>query len=305
MTIKPKLIIIVGPTSSGKSDLAVNISKKFKGEIISADSRQIYRDLNIGTGKVPGKWKNGVFIYKSIPHYLIDEINPKKTFSVAEYKNKAQKTIKNIIRHAKLPILAGGTGFWIDAVIYNFKFPEVLPNKKLRKYLSKKSPDKLLKILKTLDPQRAKTIEQKNPRRLIRAIEIAKTLGSVPHLKKHSLYKPLWLGIKTSKNELKTKIHKRLISRIRSGMIEESKKLRRRGLNWRRFYELGLEYKFLADYLRKKITKKQMVESLERAIYNYAGRQMTWFKKNKKIGWVKSRKEAEKLVARHLRLKRI
>src|SRR3989344_6085432 len=199
-----KNIAIVGPTASGKSELAVKIAKRFNGEIISADSRQVYRGLDIGTGKVPNDFSNyprissnasrittsrirgkfdiirGKFekyVYKGVPHYCIDFVSPKKVFTVADFKKCAEAAIKDITNRGKIPILCGGTGFYIDSVLYNLPIPNVPPNQKLRKQLSKKSAEELFKILKKMDPKRAKTIDPHNPRRLIRAIEIVKTTG--------------------------------------------------------------------------------------------------------------------------------
>ncbi|MBI2639927.1 MAG: tRNA (adenosine(37)-N6)-dimethylallyltransferase MiaA [Candidatus Sungbacteria bacterium] len=184
-----KLIVIIGPTASGKSELAVRLAKKFSGEIISADSRQVYRELDIGTGKVPGKWrqKPKVFVYKAIPHYCIDFVSPKRVFTAADFKKCAEGAIQDINRRGKIPVMAGGTGFYIDAVLYENLLPNVPPNKTLRNTLSQKSARKLFMLLKRLDPERAKNIDRKNPRRLIRAIEIAKALGRVPKFKKNQI----------------------------------------------------------------------------------------------------------------------
>lgn len=311
---KQKLIVIVGPTASGKSELAVNIAKKCNGEIISADSRQVYRGLNIGTGKVPGKWRppptlisirsyrnESTFIYKGIPHYCIDFVSPQKIFTVAEFKICAEKAIKDIARRGKIPILVGGTGFWIDAVVFDFNLPPVPPNPAFRKILKKKSAAELLSLLKRLDPKRARAIEQKNPRRLIRAIEIAKTLGRVPKLKKRSRYRTLWISIAPHRKTLQKRIRIRLLSRLRGDMIGEAKRLHKQGLSWCRFYELGLEYRFLADYLRGKMTKEKMTAGLEKAINKYARRQMTWWKRNKNIHWGSNVQQIEQLVKKFLK----
>lgn len=289
--------MIVGPTASGKSNLAVKLAKKFSGEIISADSRQVYRGLDIGTGKVTGKWMRNdttkkrplvgwIFIYKNIPHYCIDFVSPKKIYTAVEYKKCAESAIADITARGKTPIIVGGTGFWIDTVIFNLRLPNAAPNKKLRRRLSSKKTYELFKILKKLDPKRAQNIDSKNPRRLIRAIEIALAPGEIPAVKKWPRYNALWLGVSLPKNELYKKIRTRLQKRVKSGMIKEATALRKSGVSWKRFYELGLEYKFLADFLKAKIDKNEFTELLNRAIRQYAKRQMTWFKKNKKIRWI-------------------
>jgi|SRR3989338_3103973 len=292
MSRKLKLIIIIGPTVSGKSELAIKLAKKFNGEIISADSRQIYRGLDVGTAKVPGKWtrirNKERFIYKSISHYCIDFVSPKKTYTVAEYKKCAQNAIRDIARRGKLPIVVGGTGFWIDALIYDLDFPAVAPNAKLRKKLEKKAPAELLKILQKLDLERAKTIEQKNPRRLIRAIEIAKTLGRVPKLKRHSHYDTLWLGINPlhAASPHEGKIGARALKMIKKGLAREIKNLRKKGFPKKRIMEFGFEYRAALDYIEKKISKKELYKRLTKDTLAYARRQMTWWKRNQKIHWV-------------------
>jgi len=292
---KPKIIVIVGPTASGKTTLSIKLAKKFNGEIISADSRQVYKGMNLGTGKVTKKEMQG------IKHYLIDIISPKKTLTVVQYVKKAKTAIKKIISKNKIPIIVGGTGFYVDALVFDYKFPEVSPNLKLRKVLEKKSTQELFKMLKKIDPQRAKNIDPNNKVRLIRAIEIAQKLGKVPELKKELKYNPLFIGIKISKEKLKEKIKKRLIKRLKQGMIKEVKKLKKQGLSWKKLESFGLEYRYIAYYLQNKISYNQMLNQLEKAIINYAKRQMTWFKKNKNINWILNYNEAQKLVKKFLK----
>ena len=165
--LKPKILVILGPTATGKSGMAVRLAKKFNGEIISADSRQVYKGLDIGSGKITEKEMLGV------AHHLLDIANPKRKFSVTDFKEKAEKTIEDILKRSRLPIICGGTGFYIQALVDNLILPEVAPNLSLRKKLEKKTPAELFEILKKLDPKRADSIERQNPRRLIRAIEIA------------------------------------------------------------------------------------------------------------------------------------
>jgi tRNA dimethylallyltransferase len=292
---KPKIIVIVGPTASGKTSLSIKLAKKFNGEIISADSRQVYKGMNLGTGKVTKEEMQG------IKHYLIDIISPKKTLTVVQYIKKAKAAIKKIISKNKIPIIVGGTGFYVDALVFDYKFPQVPPNLKLRKTLEKKSTQELFKMLKKIDPQRAKNIDPNNKVRLIRAIEIAQKLGKVPELKKELKYNPLFIGIKISKEKLKEKIKKRLIKRLKQGMIKEVEKLKKQGLSWKKLESFGLEYRYIAYYLQNKISYKQMLNQLEKAIINYAKRQMTWFKKNKNINWILNYNEAQKLVKEFLK----
>ena len=252
---KPKILVIVGPNASGKTVLAVRLAKKFNGEIISADSRQVYRGLNIGTGKVTRREMKGV------PHHLLSVANPRRAYTAQHYKKDAERVVRYIVQKGKLPIIVGGTGFYIDTLLGNITLPEVPPNPSLRKQLEKKSASQLFKKLQRLDSCRTETIDSKNKRRLIRAIEIASVLGKVPKLKKGvSLYKVLYIGIAMTDIELKKKIIIRLFARISAGMIDEARKPHVKGLSWKRMNELGLEYKYLAQFLRKKISKEEMIK---------------------------------------------
>lgn len=296
MLNKQKLIVIVGLTASGKTDLSIKLAKKFNGGVISADSRQVYKGMDVGTGKVTKKEM------ENIPHYLLDVAPPKRRFTVVQYKKLALKAIDEILRKKKIPFLVGGTGFYIQAVVDGIVIPEVKPDWKLRRKLEKKKAQELFKMLKKLDPRRAKTIESKNKRRLIRALEIIiKTKKPVPLLKKEpSQFEVLILGIKKSPDELKELIRKRLLKRLKIGMIAEVKKLRKSGLSWKRLEEFGLEYKYVAQYLQKKINYEGMVEKIQKESEHFAKRQLTWFKRDNRIKWIKTFPKAEKLLKKFL-----
>lgn len=291
--MNPKIIVILGATSTGKSDLAVQIASKFNGEIISADSRQVYRGLDLGTGKITKKEMAGV------PHHLLDVANPRNKFSVTQYQHLTNATIVRIVKYGKIPIIAGGTGFYIDAVVNNIIFPEVPPNEKLRKKLALLDARQLMLSLKKLDPVRAKTIDSHNKVRIIRAIEIAKHLGKVPHLEAKPLsYDFIKIGLVLDHKKLKEKIKTRLLDRIQKGMFREAQNLHKKGLSWKRMQELGLEYRYMALYLTHKITKEEMLEQLTNEINHYAKRQTTWFKRDKTIAWFnpKEVKKIEKYI---------
>lgn len=276
MPLQKKVLIIVGPTAAGKSALGVRLAKKFNGEIISADSRQVYKGLNIGTGKITKQEMRG------IPHHLLSVADPKKQFSAAQYKLLADKFVRYIVQKDRLPIIVGGTGFYIDALTGTAVFPNVPPNHKLREKLSKKSTAELFKKLKKKDPRRAQTIDSKNKVRLIRALEIIEALGKVPIFKFTPSHNFIYIGIQPS--NLDERIYKRLLKRL-NGMIREGKKLRKQGLTYKRMRELGLEYRYIAMYLKGQLSRGEMVEKLYVEIRRYAKRQMTWFKRNKKIKW--------------------
>ena len=292
---KQKIIVILGPTASGKSNLAVNLALKHNGEIISADSRQIYKSMNIGTGKITKKEMRG------IPHYLLDITSPKTQLSVAHFQKQAQLAIKKILAKGKTPIICGGTGLYIDAVIDNQIFPSVKPDFKLRKKLEKLTTKELFAKLKKLDPNRAKSIDKNNPRRLIRALEIVMiSKKPVPKIQKHRDYTVLKLGVKREQKQLNELIWKRLIKRLNNRMIDEVKKLKKSGVSFKRLYDFGLEYRWVGLYLEKKITKEQMIQGLYKAIRDFSKRQITWFKRDSEIHWIKDQKQAKQLIKKFL-----
>lgn len=309
-----KIIILVGPTASGKSELAAQLAKRFHGEIVSADSRQIYKGMDVGTGKVAGKWiytqihgreRENRFVYKNIPHHIIDFLNPKRQYSAALFQRNAKKVIADILARKKLPIICGGTGHWINAVVYNQQLPNVNPNPKLRKQLEQKSASELFARMVHLDPTRAKNIDRHNKRRLIRALEIILTTGKpVPQPSARnaqpSNYQALWLGINPSKSELYKKIDKRLKQRLKFGMVKEVGRLHNQGIPWKRLSEFGLEYRYITLYLQKKLTYEKMFRQLSFAIKHYAKRQMTWWKRNKEINWLAKTKSAATIVEKFL-----
>ncbi|HRH27103.1 MAG TPA: tRNA (adenosine(37)-N6)-dimethylallyltransferase MiaA [Parcubacteria group bacterium] len=277
---KNKMVVILGPTATGKSGLAVKLARKYHGEVISADSRQVYKGLDIGTGKITKDEMQGIH------HWLLDIVNPKDSFSVAQFQEQVRAKIQTILKRSKLPIICGGTGFYIDSVVNNTVLPEVPPNKKLRAKLEKKSAEELALMLKQLDENRYNNIDINNKVRLVRAIEIATAIGKVPkNINNESEYNFLKIGLVLSNEDLRSKINKRLKLRIKQGMIEEAERLHKKGLSYERMRELGLEYRYLADFLEKKISKIEMISKLETEIWRYAKRQMTWFKKDKRIKW--------------------
>lgn len=297
--MKPKVLVISGPTASGKSELAVYLAKKFSGEVISADSRQVYKGMDIGTGKITKKGRQG------IKHYCLDIASPRKQFSAAQFQKRGKKAIKKILRNKKLPIICGGTNFWIHILTEGLILPEAKPNRKLRKELEKLSTEILYASLKKTDPRRAKTIGKNNKRRIIRALEIIRqTKKPVPARRSKKEYETLNLAIKIDKSKLKENIEKRLKARLRRGMVKETKKLREKGLSWQRLGSLGLEYKWISLYLQKKINHKEMKQSLLKDSWRYARKQLSWLRnKEKNIIWVKGKKEAERLVESWLKNK--
>jgi len=292
-----KLVVILGPTAVGKTALSVKLAKKFNGEIVSADSRQVYKGMDIGTGKIIKKEMKG------IPHHLLSVVSPRIKFTAARYKKLAHKAIKQIIRNNHIPFLVGGTGFYLQTITDNIIIPQVKPDWKLRAELEKLNTQKLFQLLKKKDGRRAKTIDSKNRRRLIRALEIIeKTKQPIPVFKKNKAeFDLLIIGIKKSQQDLKKLIEKRLYKRLKQGMITEIKRLKKQGLSWKRLEEFGLEYRFIAQYLQNKITHNQMIDKIQKESEHYTKRQMTWFKRDKRIHWINKRKQADKLIKGFLR----
>ena len=304
---KPKLIVILGTTASGKSKLALSLARKFKGEIISADSRQIYQGMDIGTDKVLGQKKKiegeKVRVVSGIPHYLLDIIPPDKEFSVAEFQKKAISLIKKIWQRGKLPFLVGGTGLYIRSITENLKIPPVPPQKKLRERLEKKTRDELFQKLKKLDPQTAQKIDPFNKRRLIRALEVCLLTQkpfSLQRKRRESLFEILKIGLAFPKEELEKRIEKRIAQMFKRGFIREVRKLLKKGYSPSLPSFSGIGYKEVIEYLQKKISLREAKERIKKRTLDYAKRQMTWFKKEKNVFWIKIPKEADGLIMRFL-----
>ena len=283
---------MVGPTASGKSSLAISLAKAFGGEVISADSRQVYRGLDLGTGKVTKEEMDGV------PHHLLDVANPQERFSVSDFQKLGRLAIQDILSRGKLPIVCGGTGLYVDTLLNNTTLPQVPPNEKLRKKLEQLSAEELYEKLKKLDPERAENIDQHNPMRLVRAIEIAEALGRVPKAEKSDEYEVLKIGLLPPDEILKEKITVRFKERLEQGMLDEAKKLHEGGLSYERMEELGLEYRYMARLLQGKLTREEFEKELNNESWQYAKRQKTWFKRDKEIRWFKdgAEKKIEILV---------
>jgi tRNA dimethylallyltransferase len=300
----PKLIIILGPTASGKTNLSLKLARWLRKEkklfslsgieIISADSRQVYKEMDLGTGKITKKEMG------TVPHYLLDIASPKRKFSVAQYQKKVFPLLEKIKDNNKIALLVGGSPFYIYSITEGWSFPQLKPDWSLRKKLEKKSCPDLLEILQKKDPRRAQEIEKTNKRRIIRAVEIARTYGEVPPLGKEKKFQTLFLGIKRNREELKKLIKKRLSKRFSQGMIKEVKRLKNQGLSWQRLESFGLEYRWIAKYLQDKIDYQIMIKKLQKDIEHFAKRQMTWFKKDKRIKWVKNFREAQRATKNFL-----
>jgi len=288
----PKLLVILGPTASGKSYLAVHLAKKFNGELVSADSRQVYREMNIATAKLKPP--------KGIKQWMVNVVEPNKIYTLQNYKKEAIKVINDIDRRGKLPILVGGTALYIYAVTQNWEIPEVKPNKKLRAEFEKKLKTKglsyLVRELKKLNPEISSKTDLQNPRRVIRALEVAR-FSSGREFKKVGLqqFNVCKIGLSAEALALKKRLKKRTEIMWRQGLVKESKKLFKK-------YPLslpsmsGIGYKEVADYIFGEISKEKCIELIITRSYQYSKRQMTWWKRDKEINWVNSYKESVGLI---------
>ncbi|MCP6719446.1 MAG: tRNA (adenosine(37)-N6)-dimethylallyltransferase MiaA [Patescibacteria group bacterium] len=283
----PKLIVILGATAIGKTGLAVRLAKEFNGEIVSADSRQIYKEMDIGTSKPTEKE------IESVPHHLIDIVYPNQKFNVTIYKKMALKAIKDIQERKKVAFLVGGTGLYIKAVVDNINFPEVSPQKKLRKELETKDEKELFRIYMRLDPKGAKLIEKENKRRLIRAIEVCRITKKPfweQRNKGKSLFETLQIGIKLSREELKKRISKRTDMIFKLGLEKEVKNLTKKYGGSPLLRTIGY-HEWFAEKGEGSIKEKIKLHTLQ-----FAKRQMTWFKRDKRIHWIKNHQEAKEIV---------
>lgn len=308
MESKQKVIVILGPTASGKTSLGVKLAAEFNGEIISADSRQVYRGLDIGSGKDLAEYKikeSG----QNIKHYMIDVADPKERFSLAQYQEMANGAIKNILGKNKLPIIVGGSGLYLQALVDGYALNDVKPDLEKRKESERKTAEELYEILLKINKGFAEKLndsDRKNKRRLIRYVEIMQTKHQEPQKAVRPDYDFLILGIKADKEILHHRIHKRLIDRLENeDMIGEVENLHREGLSWERLEEFGLEYKYVSQYLQDKFDYEQTVEKLFQEIKRFAKRQMTWFrrweKQGRDIAWISQFSEGEQLTREFLK----
>lgn len=337
---KKKIIVILGPTACGKTKLAVELARKFNGEIVSADSRQVYKGMDIGTGKdlkeysvileprlsgaieSYGKADKNQMLSRSlsasgglqhdiikIPYHLIDIASPKECFDLASYQKLAFRAIDDILSRGKLPILVGGSGLYLQAVVDNFKLANAQKDCFLRQELAKHGAGELFEKLKKIAPKMAAKLNQSdknNKRRLVRYLEILEQDKDFKSQTGKKKYDALLIGVKCSREILKQRIAQRLIKRLKEqNLIGEVASLRGQGLSWKRLESFGLEYKFISFYLQKKISYEEMVEKLNIAINQFSKRQLTWFnrweKQGARINWLKDGGGAAVLVRKFIK----
>ncbi len=298
---KDKVLVILGPTSSGKTSLAVKIAYYFNGEIVSADSRQVYRGMDIGSGKDLSEYS---FNGQDIPYHLIDVSDPKKIFSIADYQKMAFKAIERILKKGKMPILVGGSGLYLEALVDNYILSDTKSSLKDRGNYEKLELKELQNKIKKINKKffnKINNSDLNNKRRLARYLEVLLSNSNFSPKKGEAKFNFLILGINPDREIIKKKIYKRLISRIEDeGMISEVENLRKKGLSFKRLENFGLEYKFVAYYLQKKITYQQLIDKLYIAICQFSKRQMSWFRRWERQGteivWLKNWTEAKKII---------
>lgn len=280
MDERPQVLVIVGTTASGKSQLAVDLAQQFNGEVISADSRQVYRHLDIGTAKVTPEEMQGV------PHHCIDVANVDEVYTAKQFVAAAERAIADCVARAKLPIIAGGTFFYVDLLLGRATMPEVPPDPTLRAELESMSTQALYDELRERDSARAATIDPHNKRRLVRALEIVASLGRVPAIPSDEPYDSLWIGIERERADIRQRIAERAEHWITDGFRQEVGWLLDQDLPPERLTEFGFEYSIGAAWYRGELTDTQFVESIVAKNWHYAKRQLTWLRKNEHIHWV-------------------
>ncbi|MBQ2891091.1 MAG: tRNA (adenosine(37)-N6)-dimethylallyltransferase MiaA [Clostridia bacterium] len=287
--MKSKILAIAGPTASGKTALSIELAKRYNGEIVSCDSMQIYKGMNIGTAKPTEEEKQG------IPHYMIDIISPNDNFSVAEYVNLAREYIDDILRRGKLPILTGGTGLYLDSVINNTKFSDAKEDADYRESLydlaGKEGNGAVHKLLEEIDPLSAEKIHENNLRRVIRALEIYKTTGKTMtqvniESERESLYDALIIGIDMDRELLYERINKRVDIMLDHGLLDEIKALMNKGFDKSSTAFQAIGYKEFISYFEGEISFPEAVDKVKQESRRYAKRQMTWFRRNENINWI-------------------
>ena len=286
---KPKVIVICGPTASGKTTLSIQLAQKINGEIISSDSMQIYKDMNIGTAKPDQQEMQG------IKHYLLDFVEPNQRYSVADYKKDAENAIEDILQKGKVPIIVGGTGLYVDSLIYGIEYPNIEFDENYRKKLEKRAEkeglEKLYEEARKIDPQAMEKISRNDQKRILRVLEIynatgkTKTEQEIESRKNEVKYDYRVFAINMDREKLYDRINKRVDIMIQKGLIEEVENLLKKYNEFPTAMQ-GLGYKEVVEYIQGKVLKEDMIENIKRESRRYAKRQITWFKKNKQTIWI-------------------
>ena len=288
---KKKLIVLTGPTAVGKTKLSIQLAKAIGGEIISADSMQVYRGMDIGSAKITEKEKEG------IPHYLIDVLDPSEEFNIVLFQQLAKEAIKQIHEKGKIPILAGGTGFYIQSVLYDIDFSEHDEKDGIRDELEaiakeEQGPHRLHERLKEVDPESAKIIHENNVKRVIRALEFYEETGmrisehNKEQHQKESPYDVSYFVLNDDRTKVYERIDKRVDLMIKAGLVEEVRRLKEQGCRRDMVSMQGLGYKEILDYLEGEIPLEEAIYRIKRDTRHFAKRQITWFKRERDVVWL-------------------
>ena len=304
--LKKPLIILTGPTAVGKTDLSIQLAKAVNGEIISADSMQVYKEMNIGSAKIQPEEMKGV------PHYLVDEIEPEEEFNVVRFQTMAKNAMKTIYQKGKIPVIVGGTGFYIQALLYDIDFTDTTEDFDYRRELEQLAQEKgnefLHEMLRKVDPKAAQEIHENNRKRVIRALEYYRDTGK--QISKHneqqrqneSPYQFAYFVLNRDRRELYRRIDQRVDQMMKQGLLEEVKRLKERGCTSNMVSMKGLGYKELLDYLNGMNSLEEAVRIIKRDTRHYAKRQLTWFKREKEVDWIELDGKTEQQVLEEIQM---
>ena len=301
--MKSKVIVICGPTASGKTALSIELAKKIDGEIVSADSMQIYKDMDIGSAKPTKEEMDG------IKHYLLDFVSPEDRYSVADYKKDATIAINEIIEKGKMPIVVGGTGLYIDSLIYNIDYPEIEFDEEYRKSLEKRAEEEGLQNLyeeaKQIDSKAMENISPNDQKRILRVLELyhqtgkTKTEQEIESRKNEVPYDYYVFALNMDREKLYDRINKRVDIMIEQGLIEEVEGIIKKYKTYPTSMQ-ALGYKEIKEYLNRNVTKEQAIETVKQETRRYAKRQLTWFRKNKQTIWLDALDKKEENIRKIL-----
>lgn len=304
----PRVVFVVGPTSSGKTTLGIQLAKLLGGEVINADARQVYREVEIGTGRPPGRrtrtGSRGAYLVEGVPHYLMGFLAPEKPYSVAEWRDAAMSAIRGITKRGKLPIVVGGTGLYISALLDNYQFPGVEPQPAMREALASKSLEDLVRALMVADPGALTVVDLKNKRRVIRALEVVTFSGrkfSEARGKAEPLVEGLEVAIRYSPEELYARMEKTIDQMVADGLFDEVRTLLKKGLTTDAPAMTSIGYPDLVRAVRGEISNDEAIALLKRRTRQYTKRQITWFKRDARIHWAKNREEAVNVVKKWMK----
>ena len=298
--MKPKVVVIVGPTASGKTSLSIELAKKIDGEIISADSMQIYKDMDIGTAKVTKEEAQG------IKHYLVDCVSPDERYTVSDFKKDSENAIEEILKKGKTPIVVGGTGLYVNSLIYGIEYQDMKFDEKYRDELMQETKtqeglEKLWKKANTIDPEAMKKISQNDTKRIVRVLEIynatgkTKTYNEILSRQKEVKYDFRVFGINFERQKLYERINRRVDIMFEQGLEEEVRKLIQKYSSFPTAMQ-GLGYKEVVEYFDGKLKYDEMVDKIKQESRRYAKRQLTWFRRNEKIIWLDGEKDTKENV---------